>query len=517
MSSKMKEDLGPLLSAKNVSKTFGGRTVLRGVDLEINRGEVHGLLGQNGSGKSTLIKILAGYHQPDPGATVEFDGRQLDFPLSLGSTGGLGMSFVHQDLALVPDATITENLRLGRYETGPAWRVSWRSENRKVAESLERFGIDAGPDSLVRELRPVEQALIAILRALEELRQFERGVLVLDEPTAYLPRDGVGRLFEAVRDIASQDFGVIFVSHRLDEVQALTDRVSILRDGSLIGTETTALMTEQDLISSILGFELEELYPATARTSTAETACVLRGVSGSVVKDVSFDIRRGEVVGITGLVGMGWEELPYLLFGAERAVTGSLTTSSHPEIDIAKLTPKAAMARKIALLPADRRRDGAVADATASENLTLPTLRNHFISGRLRRREELAHTHRLMQQFQVRPPTADAPLGTFSGGNQQKVLLAKWFETEPEIFIMHEPTQGVDVGARKQIFEHIQTAAANGTGVLLASAEYEDLAHLCDRVLVFRHGRIVAELEHEALTQDRIVERCYSESSARSA
>jgi ribose transport system ATP-binding protein len=506
-------ETAPLLSATNVSKTFGGRPVLRNVDLTLRRGEVHGLLGANGSGKSTLIKILAGYHHPDAGGRIEIDGKEVSFPLK--ASDGLAMSFVHQDLALVSDATITENLRLGRYETGFGWRVSWRKERRKVADSLRRFGIAAGPDTLAGELRPVEQALVAILRALEELSSHNGGILVLDEPTAYLPRDGVGRLFDAVRDIAAQGFGVLFVSHRLDEVRALTDRVSVLRDGALVLSTETGDLSEKDMVNAIVGFELEELYPEPRDREVMQRAIHVESLGGRVARDVSFELRKGEILGLTGLVGMGWEEVPYLLFGAEASTGGTITIADAETVDASTLTPRRALSQGIALLPADRRRDSGVAEASATENLTLPTLARHFIRGRLRTADERRYADRKMREYQVSPLSPNAALGTFSGGNQQKVLLAKWLETTPAVLMLHEPTQGVDVGARKNIFGRIQEAAAEGAAVLLASAEYEDLAHLCDRVLVFRHGRIAAELEGALLTQDRIIDRSYRDSSPR--
>jgi ribose transport system ATP-binding protein len=497
----------PLLAMTGVSKTFGGRPVLRSVDLTIGRGEVHGLLGANGSGKSTLIKILAGYHHPDPGAKILVDGREVAFPLK--PTDGLAMSFVHQDLAIVDDATITENLRLGRYETGFGWRVSWSEERRKVAESLRRFGIDASPDTLAGELRPLERALVAILRALEDLDAHEGGILVLDEPTAYLPRDGVGRLFDAVRDVAERGFGVLFVSHRLDEVQALTNYVSVLRDGALVSSTDTARMTEKDMVNAIVGFELDELYPEPVERDVREQVLRVDSLDGRIASAVGFELRRGEIIGLTGLAGMGWEEVPYLLFGAETARRGTVQFGAAPAVAASSLTPQRAIAHGVALLPADRRRDSGLGDGSATENLTLPTLARHFIGGRLRANHERRYATETMRDYQVSPLAPSAPLSTFSGGNQQKVLLAKWLETAPQVLILHEPTQGVDVGARKNIFERIQQATTEGAAVIIATAEYEDLSHLCDRVLIFRHGRIAAELEGSHLTKDRILDRSY--------
>jgi ribose transport system ATP-binding protein len=484
-------------SLRGLSKTFAGRTVLQDVDLDVMAGEVHGLLGQNGSGKSTLIKILAGYHQPDEGATMQVEG---------------GLAFVHQDLGLVQDGTVLENLYVGRYTTRAGWRVPWASERRRAQQALDRFGVHVDPDAKIGSLREVDHAMIGIVRAFEQLQGFDRGLLVLDEPTAYLPRDGVGRLFDAVREIAAAGFGVLFVSHRLEEIQALTGRVSILRDGRLVDTARTADLGERELIARILGFAMDDLYPALHEPHGERTLSV-RDVSGSTVSGFSMDLHRGEVVGVTGLRGMGYEEVPYLLFGEGASARGELTVG-HRRFDLARLTPREAMRAGIALLPANRLRDGGSAGASVRENMTLATLGTYKRGGFLRLRQEASRVSTLLKDFQVQPPEADRPLGTLSGGNQQKVLLAKWFETRPEVFLLHEPTQGVDVGARRQIFRHIAAAAKAGTSFVLASSEYQDLPHLCDRVIVFRDGRPVSELHGAALTHERIVEQCFREAGA---
>jgi ribose transport system ATP-binding protein len=499
-------------SLRGFSKTFAGRTVLDGVDLDVLAGEVHGLLGQNGSGKSTLIKILAGYHAPDDGAALSIAGADVALPLQPGDGHKLGLAFVHQDLGLVPNATVLENLYVGRYETRAGWRVPWAQERERARRALERFGVSVDPDATIASLREVDHAMIGIVRAFEQLREFDRGLLVLDEPTAYLPRDGVGRLFDAVREIAAAGFGVLFVSHRLEEVRTLTDRVSILRDGRLVDTARTADLDEPELIARILGFAMDDLYP-TLHQPQGERTLSVRDLSGETVQGLSLDLHRGEVVGLTGLRGMGYEEVPYLLFGEGSAASGSLTLGDR-EHDIARLTPRQAMKAGMALLPANRLRDGGSSTASVAENMTLATLGSYRRSGALRLRREASRVQQLLEDFQVQPPEGDRPFGTLSGGNQQKVLLAKWFETNPDVFLLHEPTQGVDVGARRQIFRHIAAAAEAGTSFVLASSEYEDLPHLCDRVIVFRDGRPVSELHGAELTHERIVEQCFREGAA---
>lgn len=500
----------PAISARNFSKTFSGRTVLRSVDLDVLPGEVHGLVGQNGSGKSTFIKILAGYHSPDPGASLEVRGEAVSLPLDPGDPRSLGMSFVHQDLGLADTMSIVDNLCVGRYEAGFAWRIPWRQERARVAAALARFGLSVSPDTKISDLRDVERAMVAILRAVDQLavdEGIQHGLLVLDEPTAYLPRDGVDRLFMTIRKAAAVGVGVLFVTHRLEEVQALTDRVSILRDGSLVETASTAALSERDLIQRILGRTLDELYPG-SHEPQRDLALSVRNVSGRIVQDFSVDVARGEVVGLTGLLGMGHDHVLYHLLGAERALGGSMSLGSKIH-DLRHMQPRKAMAAGIALLPGNRLRDGSAPPATVTENVTLATVRSYFLRGVLRRRRERRTVQKILTKFDVQPPEPGRIFATLSGGNQQKALVGKWFQIEPSVLLLHEPTQGVDVGARGQIFGHIQDAAKAGMSFILASTEHEDLAHLCDRVIIFRNGIAVAELQGDSLTHERIVEQCF--------
>jgi ribose transport system ATP-binding protein len=506
----------PIVSARRLSKTFGVRTVLRAFDLDVFPGEIHGLVGQNGSGKSTLIKILAGYHEPDHGGSLSVRGREVSLPLSPPESRRLGMSFVHQDLALIESATVLENIRIGRYETRLGWWVPWRRERQRVAEMLERFGIPVSPDALVSELRQVDRARVAIARALEQVRESERHsealgnpLLVLDEPTPHLPRDGVEQLFETVREMAASGVGVLFVTHRLEEIRELTHRVSVLRDGSLVETAPTASTSEARLIERILGFSLEQLYPGSHEIK-GELALKAEGVSGANVRDFSVAAQGGEIIGLTGLLGMGWEAVPYLLFGALQASAGTLMLDGKTH-DLTRLAPHRAMSVGLALIPADRHGDGVLLAATVTENMTLATLPDYFAGGFLNLRRESRRARELLYEFDVRPRDHRRALSTLSGGNQQKVVLAKWFETKPRVLLLHEPTQGVDVGARAEIFERVRDAAQNGVVVLYASAEWDDLAHLCDRVMIFRDGRVVTELRGAELTQQRIAEQSFRE------
>ena len=497
-----------------MSKTFGGRTVLRDFKIEIARGEIHGLVGQNGSGKSTVIKILSGFHEPDHGTELEVRGKEVTFPISPNRVHDLGMVFVHQDLGLIESASVVENVRIGRYATRLGWRVPWREERRRVEALLRSYNINVAPDATVSSLRPVDKAMVAIARALGQATELvaagdaSEGVLmVLDEPTPHLPRDGVEALFDTVKRLAADGVGILFVTHRLEEILELTDTVSVLRDGELVSTHRTSELTTDALVEQILGFSLADLYPEPSHGDSENVVLRASNVRGENVVDFSCSVGRGEIVGLTGLVGMGWEGIPYLMFGAIPA-RGEVIVHDRT-LDLHRLTPRRAISAGICLVPADRHGAGVLLDASVSENITLPTLGEYYKRGLLQRRREARRVRQLMEDFDVRPRHPTRPLATLSGGNQQKVVIGKWFETNPRVLLLHEPTQGVDVGARAQIFERVRAAADGGAVVLYASAEWEDLAHLCDRVLVFRNGRVASELKDQDLTLERIAEQSF--------
>jgi ribose transport system ATP-binding protein len=496
----------PLLSIEGLTKSFGGTRALDRVSLEVHAGEVHGLVGQNGSGKSTLIKVLSGYHVPDGGA-VSLEGKPMKLPPTLKEQRRHGIEFVHQDLGLVPTMPIVENLRVGRYGTAALGRIRWREERARARELMRRFDLDTDPRLPVERLSQSERAVVAIMRALHDLDGHEgHGLLVLDEPTAALPAHEVHRLFDAIRRVRSAGSGVLIVTHNLDEVFEITDRVSVLRDGRLVADRPTDELDETGLIRLIVGREPGVLYPA-AETLASETALEVIELRGRVADGVSFSVRRGEVLGLTGLVGAGHDEVPYLVYGAQPPAGGTIRFEGGTVTDP---RPNRSKEAGLMLLPADRHGQSAVLGATVKENVTLPALgsfRGRF--GRLDHRRERTAVQALLQQFDVQPPQPDRPMVTLSGGNQQKALLARCLSMRPRVLLLHEPTQGVDVGARRGIFEILREAAGNGAAVVYSSIEYDDLANVCDRVLVFRRGQAVAQLEGEALTKEAIVAHCY--------
>ncbi|HEY5430389.1 MAG TPA: ATP-binding cassette domain-containing protein, partial [Solirubrobacteraceae bacterium] len=387
------------LEAEHLSKSFGGVRVLRDVSLSVRQGEIHGLVGSNGSGKSTLIKILSGYHAPDAGSSLKVRGQNVSLPVPPDRATRLGLSFVHQDLGLIPQLTVLENLRVGRFTSHAGWRISWRDERAVVRAALQRFDLDVAPETPVERLSSIERVLLAVVRAFSDLEHASGGVLVLDEPTAYLPRDGVDRLFAAVRRAAQEGAGVVFVSHRLEEIGMLTHSVSVLRDGRLVGTAATPSVSESDLVRMIVGSTLETA--TFAPRSDGEVLLRTHALSGRVAQDVTLALHRGEVLGLTGLMGMGHEEVPYLLFGAT-AATGELELGGE-RMAVSEMSPRRAIAAGVALLPGDRQRASGAGSLSVMENVTLPTLERFVTGGFLRPKRERARVLEVLRAFDVRP------------------------------------------------------------------------------------------------------------------
>jgi ribose transport system ATP-binding protein len=501
------------LHVANLSKTFGGSRVLRNVEITIGRGEIHGVLGQNGCGKSTFVKLLAGFHHPDPGSRAELFGRTISLPLAPDESRRSGLSFVHQNLGLVPSLSVLENLRIAELTAPRRWHIDWRGERRAAAEVFARIGVDIDPMARIADLSAVDRALVAIARALESIRAAREhagvpGLLVLDEPTPFLPHASVQKLFTLLRRIVAGGASVILISHDIDEILEVTDRATVLRDGEVAGHFVTADSGRDAIIEQIIGRRLAAAETPFRPPSTAGagvTVAALRGASGH---EISFAVDAGEIVGVTGLAGAGFDRVLHHLFGSIRAAGGTLRIGAR-QIDLSRLTPGAAIDHGIALLPSDRLGAGGVGALPLLDNLCIGTLSTFVRRGALRRSRMLAHARRLAAEFDVRPPAPAKPLSQFSGGNAQKAMLAKWLDRKPKLLLLEEPTQGVDVGARRQLWAAIRRAADDGASVLCGSSDHGELASLCDRVLMFRQGRIIAELGRGELTKELIAARCY--------
>ncbi|HEX2886675.1 sugar ABC transporter ATP-binding protein [Vineibacter terrae] len=505
-------DAMAVLRIENLSKRFGGSMALDGVDLAIGAREVHGLLGQNGSGKSTLIKILAGFHAPDPGARLWINGHAVALPLKPGDFRRLGIAFVHQHLGLVPSMSVLENLLIGEHAVAGRWRIAWAREAERAQALFARFGMTLDPAAAVETLTSVERAQLAIVRAFDQITRqsdTQTRLLVLDEPTPFLPAADVQKLFQLVRGLVAEGASVLFVSHDIDEVMDITDHITVLRDGRVADTLRTAATRKADIVRAIVGRSVDLDAMRAPRRALGGDAVSIEGLRGAIVDDVSIAVRRGEIVGLTGLIGSGYDEVVHLAYSATRALAGRLTISGTT-LELAQLTPDAAIAAGIVLIPGDRQSDAVVSTLTVADNASLPVLGRQRGGWAISARGMNRIAGALAETFDVRPRDPSRLMAHLSGGNQQKVVLAKWFQIAPRLILLDEPTQGVDIGAREQIFRIIRDMSDQGTAVLCASSDHEQLAAICDRVIVLSRGRIVASLEGDAISKPAIAERCYA-------
>lgn len=500
----------PSVEIESLTKDFGANRVLDHVDLSFHPGSIHALLGANGSGKSTLIKILAGYHPPTSG-TIRLHGEAIALPAVPAAIHTAGVRFVHQILGLVDSLSITDNLALALgYETRAA-AIDWRRQRRAAADDLAAVGLDdLDPRTLVGDLGPVQQTLVAMARALRGLEP-GRGVLVLDEPTARLPNAQVDELLDRCRSLRDRGVALIYVSHRLDEVFAMADRVSVLRDGLLVFDDSIEATNDEHLTQIITG-------PGASANATVDRTVravdrdlrptlSLRGICGTHVREATLDLYPGEVLAVTGLVGSGRSELGRLIFGSQRITAGEVHYLGE---SITQITPNASIDRGVGYVPQERRQS-AIADFDLSDNLCLASLEKHMVGGRLSAASARATTARAIEQLDIRPPDPDRRLGDLSGGNQQKVVLGKWLELDLKLLILDESTYGVDIGARRTILRAVlDRAQQQGLAVLLLDSDIDLVAEYADRVLVMRRGRIGAELTGDDITVDRIAAASYA-------
>lgn len=503
----------PLLVVASLSKSYPGQVALDRVTLELRSGEVHALVGQNGSGKSTLIKVLAGYVRADHGADVFLDGRPVDL-WHLDGNIRSRLRFVHQDLGLVPTLSASENLGLGHgYLTGFGGRIRWRAETARAQELFLRFGLAPDVRAPVATLSAAERAAVAIVRALQGWDDGCAGLLVLDEPTASLDRAEVDALFGEIRRVTSAGAGVLFVSHVLDEVLDLADRVTVLRDGRVVAAGVPAGELDQPtLVELIVGRPVGDLYPTTP-TRSGRAVLDVQGLAGTTLRGVSLKAHRGEVLGIAGLVGSGRDELPGALFGATPRFAGKVLVDKRKVF----ADPRESMRAGMAFVPADRKTKGLDPAERLGEHVSLPRLGPVQSRIRLRHRRLRDDVTGWVRDLDVQPPRLDRRMEKFSGGNQQKAVLARWLRTEPRVLLLDEPTQGVDVGAKAAIYARIAAAAGDGLTVVVGSSDPEELVHLCDRVLVLRTGMVAAELTGNSLTEQRLVAETLGATSHRGA
>ncbi len=480
----------------DVSKSFGSVAALRGVSLSLSGGSVHALCGENGAGKSTLIKTLTGVHQPDTG-TVVLDGR----PVVLAGPGDArdaGVAVIYQEPTLFPDLSVAENIFMGRQPRGAFGAIDRGRIDEATAALFARLGVPLLPGDVARGLSIADQQMVEIAKALS----FDARVLIMDEPTAALTGAEVERLFAVVAALRDQGVAVLFISHRLEEVFAICDVVTTLRDGRWVATEPVAGLTEDDLIRRMVGRDLDELYPK-QEAAVGEVALAVRRLTREgVFTDVSFEVRHGEIVGVAGLVGAGRSEIARAVFGIDRRDAGEVLVDGRP---LRAGSPSAAMAAGLALVPEDRRQQGLILDMSIGRNIGLSGLGRLSTAGLMSRRRERRWAADWAARLQLKYHRLTDPASTLSGGNQQKVVLAKWLAVRPSVLVVDEPTRGIDVGTKAEVHRLLSQLAADGVAVLMISSDLPEILGMADRVLVVHEGRISAELARADATEERVV------------
>jgi len=485
----------PPVELRGISKRFAATAALTDVSMDLRAGEIHALVGENGAGKSTLVKILAGVHQPDSG-TILLKGEPtlIHGP---AQSRALGIAVVHQEPRLFPDLTVAENVFIGHAPSGRLGSIDWRGMRRAAQGLFAELDVQFDVGAPVRGLSMADQQLIEIAKALS----VDAGVLVLDEPTASLSSHEVERLFAIVRRLRDRGVAILFVSHRLDEVFALCDRATVFRDGRHVVTADTRELSTADLIRHMVGRTVS-LFPK-VDNPIGEVLLEVSGLTRvGVFRDVGFSVRAGEIVGLAGLVGAGRSEVARVLFGIDRRDSGEVRLGGKL-VDFA--APSDAMSEGIAYLPEDRHQEGLVLDFTIAQNVTLPILPRLFprliVSGATERKVAEEHT----EQFNVRMTGVDQEVGALSGGNQQKVVLAKWLASGPRVLILDEPTRGIDIGAKVEVHRLISELAAKGLAIILISSDLPEVLAMSDRIIVLHEGRITAEITRDQATQESVM------------
>ncbi|HEU4656067.1 MAG TPA: sugar ABC transporter ATP-binding protein [Capillimicrobium sp.] len=496
----------PLIEVRSVSKTFGSNRVLKGVDLTLLPGEVHVLLGANGSGKSTLVKILAGYQSPDEGGSLRIRDHVVRPPVRKSELRRTGITFVHQDLALVPSLSVLENLALDWYAAASRVTLPTRRLKAWAEQALARHALDVGLRTPVERLSSRERVELALVRALEFPEEAGTGrdaggpaVLVLDEATTLLDASDRAGVYAIMDGIARRGGAVLLITHDLDEAIDVGTRISALRDGRIAGEVDAALAEPDALARLIVGGDVKRVGVSAGdrRGAASRASGEVRGLRGGRLRDVSFAVEPGEVLGLVGQPDSGAEDALLSLFGAcEHPVTGTFRLPADGgQLELGSLTPRRATARGIGLVPPNRAEQGGVQTLSVQDNITMRAFPSDAPFLAVASPAKLAKLAKAdVRRFDVRPPVPRQRLGTLSGGNQQKVILAKWLSSAPRVMLLDEPTQGVDVAARDQLQQFVRSAAASGTAVLWHSLDLAEVALVCDRVLVFRHGRVALEM-----------------------
>ena len=486
----------PLISARGISKSFAGVEVLRDVDLDLVPGEIHALLGENGAGKSTFAKILAGVHPPTRG-TLALNGKPVEVTSPIVAQK-FGITLIHQEPISFPDLSVAENLVLGRHDGGWLKRVPWSDMTREARALMDLLGVRIDVTRPMRGLSIADQQMVEIARALAS----DSRLIIMDEPTAPLTPKEVETLFGIARRLRDEGRTIVFISHRLEEVRALCDRVTIFRDGNKIATDTIANLSDADIIRLMIGRPLKE-YMHKTRSEIGEVALKVDGLSlPGIFEDISFEVRKGEIVGLGGLVGAGRTDVARAIFGVAPAESGTVSINGKR---VVITEPAQAIGLGLAFVPEDRAVAGIFRTLPVEENITAAAPKQIAPGGFIRRAVEKVLAADSIKKLSIRLASPRQPIGELSGGNQQKAILARWLLTDPSVLILDEPTRGIDIGVKAEFYDMIGELAASGRAILLISSEMPELIALCDRILVMSEGRLTAEIPRAEATQEKIM------------
>ncbi len=496
MSDTLDATIAPILSAHRISKSFGEIPVLFSIDFDIKPGEVHAIIGENGAGKSTLIKILSGIEQPTSGS-ITYDGQTVVLPPD-GKAEAMGIVLIHQELNLAEHLTVADSIFLGReLKQGPFLKVG--EMRRRAAEVMETLHVHVDPDARISSLSVADKQMVEIAKAISR----DARVLIMDEPTAVLSVGETQTLFEQIRRLTARGVSVVFISHKLDEIMELANRVTVLRDGQLIATVGTEALTPDSIAQMMVGRELSNLYPPKHEPNVDEPVLLsVRNLATKSVSDISFDLKRGEILGFAGLIGSGRTAVAEAIVGLTHRNSGEIQLNGQ----VVNFTRVAqSVEAGLAYMTKDRKGKGLLLNMGLRPNLTLLTLQKHMRAGFLDTASEDRALERATRRFDIRARDASVAVGRLSGGNQQKLMLGKTMESEPDIIIMDEPTRGIDVGTKQQIYHIIAALAAEGKAVIVISSELQEVIGLSHRIVVMRSGRIAGVLEGAEITEEEIM------------
>ena len=484
-----------ILTATGVSKRYGGVQALNEVQFDVRYGEVHALVGENGAGKSTLIKILGGI-VPRNAGRIEFEGQEVEFHRPIEAQEA-GIAIIHQELSMMPALTVIENIFMGRMQKGPLGTFNWKKHEAMAREALKVVDLDVDPYTIVGDLTISQRQLIEIARVVSA----QARLIIMDEPNSSLSESETERLFEVIETLKERNIAIIYVSHKIEEVLQISDRVTVFRDGMYVGTIDAAEATEDKVIRMMVGRELDR-SAIVVSDDYGDVLLEVKNLTGRGFANVSFDVRHGEIVGLSGLVGAGRSEVMRAIFGADKVESGQIRFEGQP---VQFKSPRQAIEQGLAMLPEDRKNLSLFMEMPILQNMSIVQLPRISPAGIIRGGRERTLGQRFVSQLDVRLDTLDAPVSSLSGGNQQKTVLSRWLATEPKLLILDEPTHGVDVGAKAEIYELMRNLADSGVGIILISSELPEVLTLAHRIVVMCQGRVTGFLDRESATEDLIM------------